>query len=146
VTAASFLATMSAEDIGAVMHHPAQQSCAGVITSLIEELRASRTYDQLDDLQRRLFQYLLVVETHRAEVRRCQKRQARGKALIFDASKLPVGASSDDPETWRIEDLVADRMCRQLRAVGDTGMLMVWSSWPTEVWADPIGLSAAELV
>jgi len=39
--------------------------------------------------------------------------------LTFDASKLPDGADPEDPETWRIEDLVCDRICRQFRAVGD---------------------------
>lgn len=110
---------MPAEDIDSVMRHPAQQSCVQVIASLIDELRSCRTFDDLDDLQRRLFQYLFEVENHRAEVRRCAKRLKLGKALSFDAAKLPNGANPQDAETWRIEDLVADRMCRQLRAVGD---------------------------
>lgn len=101
------------------MQHHMQQNTVRVLAALIEELRACRTFDQLDDFQRRLFQYLYEVQTHQGEVRRCQKRLSRGKALTFDASKLPTGADPQDPETWRIEDLVCDRICRQFRAVGD---------------------------
>lgn len=119
MTGASFLGAMPADDIDSVMQHPAQQNCVHVIASLIDELRACRTFDDLDDLQRRLFQYLFEVENHRAEVRRCQKRLKLGKSLTFDAAKLRESADPQDAETWRIEDLVADRMCRQLRAVGD---------------------------
>lgn len=119
MTAASFLGTMPEEDIGAVMQHPAQQSCVHVIASLIDELRACRTWDDLDDFQRRLFHHLFEVENHRAEVRRCHKRLKLGKTLTFDVSKLPAGANPQDVDTWRIEDLVTDRMCRQLRALGD---------------------------
>jgi hypothetical protein len=117
--ATNFLADMPADDRRAVMTHPVQQACVELLGKLIRELRGCRTFEQFDNFQRRLFQYVLEVESHWGEVRRCQKRLLRGKALTFDATKLPEGSDPQDPWMWHIEDLVAERMCRQFRAIGD---------------------------
>jgi len=90
-----------------------------VVTALIEELRACRILVDYDELQRRLFQLLHSREEHKGSCRRCATRLRRGKSLPTPLPQLPPGADPNDPETWRIEDLVFDRVCRQLRAVGD---------------------------
>lgn len=115
----NFFADMAADEIDDVMLHPAQQACVRVVAGLIGELRQCHSFDDLDDLQRRLFQYLYDAEGHRSEVRRCQHRLQRGKTISFDLSKLPDGVNPQDPTTWQLEDRVAERVCRQLRAIGD---------------------------
>jgi len=101
------------------MRHPAQEHNVTVIETLISHLRNCRTFEQYDNFQRELFQLLYFRELHRSECRRCAARLAKGKALPSPLPQLPDGADPNDPETWRIEDLVLDRICRQLRAVGD---------------------------
>jgi len=102
-----------------VMQHPAQRATAGLVTGLIQELRACRTPVDYDEFQRRLFQILHSREEHKGECRRCVHRLQRGKRLPDPLPQLPPTADPGDPETWRIEDLVFDRICHQLRAVGD---------------------------
>jgi hypothetical protein len=101
------------------MQHPAQAHNVDVVAALIEQLRSCRTFIDYDELQRRLFQFLLNREEHKASARRCATRLRRGKSLPPPLPQLPAGADPNDSDTWRIEDLVFDRICRQLRAVGD---------------------------
>ncbi|ACU53985.1 hypothetical protein Afer_1049 [Acidimicrobium ferrooxidans DSM 10331] len=117
--ASSFLGHLSNNDHLQVMRHPAQQHNVNVIESLIRRLRQCRTFDQYDDVQRELFQHLHCREQHRSDCRRCAARLQRGRSLPALLPQLPLGVDPLDPETWRIEDLVFDRVCRQLRAVGD---------------------------
>lgn len=115
----SFLGHLSNDDHLSVMRHPAQQHNVDVVESLIGHLRQCRTFEQYDEFQRELFQYLHHREQHRSECRRCAARLRRGRPLPEPLPQLPPGVNPHDPETWRIEDLVFDRVCRQLRAVGD---------------------------
>jgi hypothetical protein len=115
----SFLGTLAPTDINRVMQHPAQQANIGVIAVLITELRACRTLVDYDELQRRLFQFVYSREEHKGNCRRCAARLRRGRTLPTPLPQLPPGADPRDPETWQIEDLVFNRICRQLRAVGD---------------------------
>lgn len=101
------------------MQHPAQAHNVDVIAALIEQLRSCRTFIDYDEMQRHLFQILLNREEHKASARRCAARLRRGKSLPSSLPQLPPGADPNDADTWRIEDLVFDRVCRQLRAVGD---------------------------
>ena len=117
--ASSFLGVLPHDDIASVMQHPAQEHNITVVETLIGHLRSCHTFEQYDDFQRALFQLLYYREQHRSESRRCAARLARGKSLPTTLPELPSGANPNDPETWRIEDLVLDRICRQLRAVGD---------------------------
>lgn len=117
--ASSYLGVLSSDDNLRVMRHPAQEQNVNVIETLIGHLHSCRTFEQYDDFQRELFQLLHSRELHRSECRRCAARLTRGKGLPSLLPQLPDGADPNDPETWRIEDLVLDRICRQLRAVGD---------------------------
>jgi hypothetical protein len=119
VSNASFLGDLSPAEMTRVMQHPAQQATARLVAALIQELRACRTPVDYDEFQRRLFQVLHSREEHKSQCRRCAKRLQRGKRLPDPLPQLPPGADPGDPETWRIEDLVFDRICHQLRAVGD---------------------------
>lgn len=119
VSSSSFLGVLSPADMTRVMQHPAQQANIRVVAALIQELRACRTPVDYDEFQRRLFQILHNREEHKGECRRCAHRLQRGKRLPDPLPRLPPGVDPGDPETWRIEDLVFDRICHQLRAVGD---------------------------
>jgi hypothetical protein len=114
-----FLPDLPIKDIDAVMRHPAQTEAVYAITQLIGWLRRCRTFAEYDDLQRGLFQYLYAAETHRAQARRCRKRLTAGKPLSGMVPDLPTGRDPYVQDTWRIEDLVFQRVCRQLRCVGD---------------------------
>jgi len=102
-----------------VMQHPAQEANVEIVAALIQELRACRSPIEFDECQRRLFQVIYSREEHKAECRRCAHRLERGRRLPDPLPQLPAGADPGDPETWRTEDLVFDRICRQLRTVGD---------------------------
>lgn len=115
----SFLGHLAHDDALSVMRHPAQSHNVGVIESLVGFLRHCRTFEDYDNVQRALFQHVHHCEEHRSESRRCAARLARGKPLPSVLPLLPEGADPNDPDTWRIEDLVFDRVCRQLRSVGD---------------------------
>ena len=102
-----------------VMQHPAQRATARVVAALIQELRTCRTPVDYDEFQCRLFQVLHRREEHKDQCRRCAHRLQSGKRLPDPLPQVPPGADPGDPETWRIEDLVDDRICHQLRAIGD---------------------------
>ena len=119
VSSASFLGALSPADMTRVMQHPAQRATVRVVAALIQELRACRTPVDDDEFQRRLFQVLHSREEHKGQCRRCAHRLQRRKRLPDPLPQLPPGADPGDPETWRIEDLVYDRICHRLRAVGD---------------------------
>jgi hypothetical protein len=70
VSSASFLGGLSPADMNRVMQHPAQRATAGLVTGLIQELRACRTPVDYDKFQRRLFQILHSREEHKSECRR----------------------------------------------------------------------------
>jgi hypothetical protein len=117
--ASSYLGTLPPDDIERVMRHPAQQHNVGVVAQLITLLRQCRTFADYDDAQRTIFQYLHQYEEHRSRCRRCASRLARRRPLPTPLPTLPLGADRFDPRSWHIEDIVFDRVCRQLRAVGD---------------------------
>lgn len=117
--ASHFLPDLPEADHLAVMRHPAQQHNVGLVESLVTWLRMCRSAPDYDDFQRGLFQHLHRFEDIRAQGRRCAARLARGKSLSTPLPPLPDGADPHDPRTWRVEDLVFERVCRQLRAVGD---------------------------
>jgi hypothetical protein len=117
--ASSFLGTLSAEDHLSVMRHPVQRHNVGVVEWLVTLLRRCRTFEDYDNVQRALFQHLHHCEEHRSQCRRSATRLARNRSLPTPLPTLPDGADPLDPRTWQIEDMVFDRVCRQLRAVGD---------------------------
>ncbi len=117
--ASNFLGNLPPADHLSVMRHPAQRYNAEVVEWLISLLRRCRTVDDYDNLQRALFQHLHNSEEHRGQSHRCAARLARGRPLPTPLPTLPDGADPNEPRTWHIEDLVFDRVCRQLRAVGD---------------------------
>ena len=115
----TFIGTLPQTDRLSVMRHPAQRRNVGVVEWLTTHLCRCRTADDYDNLQRALFQHLHHAEEHRGQCRRCATRLARGQSLPSPLPMLPDRADPTDPRTWHIEDLVSDRVCRQLRAVGD---------------------------
>lgn len=117
--ASSFLGDLANDDHLSVMRHPAQRHNIAAVEWLIGLLRQCRTFDDYDNFQRALFQHLHHCEQHRATCRQCAARLRRGRPLPTPLPSLPDEADPNDANTWRVEDLVFDRVCRQLRAVGD---------------------------
>ena len=56
--ASSFVGDLSDHDHLSVMRHPAHEHNVKVVESLIVHLRQCCTFNQYDDFQRELFQYL----------------------------------------------------------------------------------------
>jgi hypothetical protein len=117
--ASNFLGSLSQADHLSVMRHPAQQQNVDVVEWLVTALRGCRTFEDYDNFQRILFQELYHFEEHRSQCRRCAVRLARGQSLPTPLPHLPGGADPSDSYTWHIEGLVFDRVCRQLRSIGD---------------------------
>lgn len=110
---------LSGEDLVRVVTHPAQQAAIELITELLTELRAATSVEELNRFQHRLFSEVLAADTNRSAVRRTVNRLASHKSPDDRAPRIPDSADPNDPETWRIEDLVWRRIGSQLRAVGD---------------------------
>jgi hypothetical protein len=113
------LTELSADELNRVVAHPAQVSAMQTIAFLIEELRRCEDPADYEDFQRALFQHLFEAETYRGQVRRVIKRLRRGASIPNDAPALSGDSSMSDVASWRYEELTYERICRQLRAVGD---------------------------
>jgi hypothetical protein len=97
------------EFLGRVVTHPRQLKACEVIADLIDRLRSLRSEDRdFYEFQRRLFGVLYEAEERRAEATRNVKRQRRGKQI----DPAPFG-------DWELEQVVMDRIVRQVRTMGD---------------------------
>ncbi len=101
--------------ISLAVSHPAQVDAAQRIQMLIGFLREATTPQELDDFQKSLFQQVLTAQEYRAEVARNRKRALKDLA----DQEEPFGG-------WDSELMVADRLCRQMRAVGDA---LAWKAF-----------------
>jgi hypothetical protein len=96
------------EIVDAALQDPRQQQTYVTIRALIRELRTLRNDADCYAFQRVLYSYLIDAEEAQAEASRNVKRLRNRK---------PVPASQSG--NWEIDLLVADRIVRQLRSVGD---------------------------
>jgi hypothetical protein len=103
------------ETIDAALRHPAQLEACEVIRDLIVALRTLEQPEAYYEFQRLLFTHLLRAEERRAAAARNVKRVQRGR---------PVPAPTSG--NWKTELLVANRVVRQLRSVGDA---LAWRSF-----------------
>src|SRR5205809_1212047 len=101
--------------IGKALTHPAQLAACQVIEDLIRRLRTLKIPDThlgapkpYYEFQRLLFSHLIDVERRQAAATRNVKRERVGKTV----PAAPQGS-------WALEQLVLDRIARQLRSVGD---------------------------
>lgn len=102
------LAEFDAEDIDYVVAHVAQRDTGRLIAEFIEELRRLDSVDDHFEFQRDLAGAIYEAEQKLVEANRCVKRAAAGRT-----TPNPPGA------TWELERKVFERICRQLRCVGD---------------------------
>ncbi len=94
--------------IDRAMAHPAQRVAVGLIRDLLVELRATRSDKDRFEFQEELFTATFQAQTKQGEASKNLQRARRGRPT----SPAPTG-------DWAIEQLVWDRIVRQLRAVGD---------------------------
>jgi len=90
------------------MTHPAQLAACELIEDLVGRLRTLETPEHYYEFQRLLFSHLIEVERLQAEATRNVKREKPGR---------PVPAAPHG--SWQLEQVVLDRIARQLRSVGD---------------------------
>jgi hypothetical protein len=91
-----------------VLSHPWQQETVGVVTRLIERLRAADTWQDFYELQRQIFGGLHQTEERFAKASRNAKRMARGRTV-----------EPAETADWQLDRLVYLRVGRQIRSVGD---------------------------
>ena len=96
------------DTVGKALCHPAQLRACEIIERLITRLRTLDVPKDYYEFQRLLVEYLIEVERRQAEATRNVKRRKAGKAV----PTAPV-------DTWEIEQIVFDRIARQLRSIGD---------------------------
>jgi hypothetical protein len=124
---------MNPGDVDLVMLHPEHRRNLGVVTELLEALDASSTPEDLYDVQADLFRF-----SYRAQMAAFGIGRAVGRLKarkLPDWSPAPDDAAAAfatpswrlrcdpaclDPDEWVVERRVAERVIRQLRAVGDS--------------------------
>lgn len=102
-----------------VISHPLQAWARRTVETLIEDLRACDSWADYADYQKLLFQVVWAQEQRRAEVRHAVKRLRRGAAVPDTTASPKTPGDPADLGTWKTEDLVLERVLRQLRSVGD---------------------------
>ncbi|MFU8871029.1 hypothetical protein [Micromonospora sp. SL4-19] len=105
-------------EIDLILTHPKHEWARRTLTDLIGDLRSCR-HDDLYDFQQRLFEIVLGVEEHRAQVRRVITRLRRGQKIPAGAPELGIASEPLNPESWLLEEEVLERVWRQLKSVGD---------------------------
>lgn len=113
------LKTFEPELLQLVVAHPAQLRLADRIADLLADLRTCTTPRDYQEFQGTLFHDLYDVEERRRAVSRVVKRLRRGERLPPDPPELEPLPVEDVAQRWQIEDMVLERLARQLRTVGD---------------------------
>ena len=88
------------EQRDAVLGHPIHLEAIDRVRVLLDLLRAAKTLDDLDQLQRRLFASIYVVEEQRATCSRVLKRLTHGGTIPKDAKPLRGSGSDILGTTW----------------------------------------------
>jgi hypothetical protein len=103
------LGSLTETDLRQVLGHERHQLNLAVIGSLVARLKQLKTPKDFYDFHRDLIAHVYVADEWRAQ--------------CAEIELLLRGGSDCDPEwqhvDWRLERIVADRICRQLRCVGD---------------------------
>ena len=97
-----------ADVVDVAMSHPAQRAAVPLVTDLVTQLRAACSTNDLYEFQRDLLGAMLGAQAQQAQATRNLHRSRRGRDT--------APAISGD---WAVEQLVWDRIVRQLRTVGD---------------------------
>lgn len=116
--------SLADEQRDSVLGHPIHLEAMDRVRALLDLLRTAKTLDDLDQLQRRLFAFIYVVEEQRANCSRVLKRLAHGETIPKDAKPLRGSGSGRLAATWEAEELACERATRQYRSVGDA---MAWT-------------------
>lgn len=113
------IGSLGSDLLGSLATHPAQLQNVERIDRLIGWLDSLDTPADYSEFQRHLFADLLKAYARRAECKRAARRIASGKPPD-KATRPPVDVGlGSGPEAWTFEELVFERLARQLRAVGD---------------------------
>jgi hypothetical protein len=99
--------------------HPRHMAAQPLLVDLISALRACANVKDGYEFQRELLARVLEVEGDRHAFGRAFKRVRAGKAPQSGVPEPQSGLDLGDPETWRLEYLVCERLGRQYRCVGD---------------------------
>lgn len=124
------LDSLEAGQLDVVLLHPRHQWALKRITELIYQLRASRSEADLYQMQQDLLAAVLDTEHRRAAVSRVRKRvRKNARDLPATAPELESGLDPHEPEAWELEYAAHERVCRQLRSVGDA---LAWRAFGYE--------------
>lgn len=124
------LMRMDTDQRDMVLGHPRNQWAHKTVVDLIYRLRASQADPDLFETQQALLDAVLDVEQRRAAISRVRKRVRRNSRDVpRDAPELESGLDPKDPQSWELEYLAHERVCRQLRSVGDA---LAWKAFGYE--------------
>lgn len=116
------LLSMPAKRLADVYRYQAQHGVETEVAELLALLDGCERPDEYYDFQRDLFSRIYEVEQHRRSCSRALKRVSKGGSPQIDAPDLG-DAGRPTADSWRFEIVMAERVARQLRVVGDA---LVW--------------------
>jgi hypothetical protein len=115
------LGDLSSEQLVDVMKHPAQFRNLQVVEYLLTQLDACSSLDEYFDFQGLLIEATLKVHRDAGEIDQQERRSLQGKGIKgLTDWPLAFDPATATPADWAIERIVAGRVLRQIRAVGDT--------------------------
>jgi hypothetical protein len=115
-----FIGDLSPEQMIRVMRHPALARNLRIVTYLLTKLDACKVLDDYMDFQGELLQATLKAHADAGEIDRQESRSLVGKGIKgLTDWPLALDPANATPAEWEIERLVANRVLRQIRAVGD---------------------------
>lgn len=109
-----------------VLAHPRHQRTQPLLSQLILQVRECASDQDGVEAQRELLGHLLEVEEHRAATSRALKRISRGMSAQAGAPEPETGGDPALVATWQLENVVAERVARQLRSIGD---MLAWRAF-----------------
>jgi hypothetical protein len=119
VKAGQPMRSLTSDEMGAVLVHPAQQSLLPRLAVLIKRLRSCDSAEDYYEFQRLLGGELYRVEERRAQCSHTLKRLRHKKTVPADYLEPAGGLDPGRTESWEFEALVYERLARQIRTVGD---------------------------
>lgn len=115
------LGDLTTEQLVQVMKHPAQLRNLQVIEYLLRQLDACTSLDEYIDFQGLLVQATVKTHQDAGEIDQQERRSLQGKGIKgLTDWPLALDPATATPADWAIERIVASRVLRQIRAVGDT--------------------------
>lgn len=122
-----FIGELTPEQMTLVMRHRAQARNLKIVEYLLSKLDACKVLDDFVDFQGELLQATLKAHADAGYIDQQERRSLTGKGMKEPSDwPLALDPATATPADWEIERLVANRVIRQIQAVGDT---LAWRAY-----------------